>query len=51
MLIRKEEKKIWIPTMIEGGGQHGQPLLGQRAEAAIDPDPGDHGRHDQTRQT
>ena len=42
MLSRNDEKKIWMPTMISVGREHGQALLGERAEAAVDPDPHDH---------
>ena len=35
---RKEAKKIWMPDDHERRGEQRQPLLGQRAEAAVDPD-------------
>ena len=49
MLSRNDEKKIWIPTMIRAARQDRQALLGERAEAAVDPDADDHGGDRQAR--
>ena len=44
MLSRNDEKKIWMPTMISVAASTAQPLLGQLAEAAVDPGDDDDAR-------